>query len=212
MLIPGLSWPSQIQRVHPSMCHLNPPTSQLLHSFQHAPLCTLLTVPIFSRSHRNPFDSAPASRPRPPFWTDYPHNALVDIRIALPPKDKAQNPPTHPINHQQHDDNDTRQLQHGHFITLFRHAGQSARGPANIRAHIAEHFIRVVERLLRPRVVVDVQCDMLESRGLLGERGEEGIVLSACSRLAPFLGTNGAQGHLDTKEMVQETWGEGGKC
>lgn len=88
---------------------------------------------------------------------------------ALPPKDQPQDPSTDPVNQQHRDDENPGQFQHGHLVALSRHARQSARGSANARAHVAKHLVGIVQGLLGTGIVVDIQRDVFEGRGLLGQ-------------------------------------------
>lgn len=94
-----------------------------------------------------------------------------------PTKDQTQDPTTDPVNEQDRDDDDPGQLENGQLVTLSRHAREPTRRPSNAGGHVAKHLVRVVQGLLGACIVVDVERDVFEGRGLLGERGKEGIVL-----------------------------------
>lgn len=46
----------------------------------------------------------------------------------------------------------------------------------------------VVQRVLTPRIVVDVEGDVFQGRGLLGEGVEEGVVLPAGVAISQYAG------------------------
>lgn len=126
-----------------------------------APLMPLLPPSPFPTLHTNPKWHGPSSTPSP-----------------SPPKQQPPNPAQHKPRHHPAHNQDRRQLEHRHAITLPRHASQPARTAADVVGHAAEDLGGRVDRLLRARIVVDVQCDVLELGGFGGEGGEEGGVLS----------------------------------
>lgn len=65
---------------------------------------------------------------------------------------------------------------------MLGHASQAAGTALDARAHVAEDFVRVVERVLAPCIVVDVERDVFQGRGLLREGRKERIVLSVGER------------------------------
>jgi hypothetical protein len=106
----------------------------------------------------------------------------LSVRNQLGTKQQAPNPAADIVDQQESDDDDSRQLQYGDLVALLGHAGQAAGTALNARAHVAEDLVRVVEGVLAARIVVDVQGDVFQRRGLLREGREERIVLSECER------------------------------
>ena len=83
------------------------------------------------------------------------------------------------VQHQKHNDQHPSQFHDAQFVTLAGHAGHSPHGAAHRGAHVAEDFVGVVQGALRAGIVVDVEGDVFQLRGFRGQRGQEGVVLSA---------------------------------
>lgn len=94
--------------------------------------------------------------------------ASLEPQVCLSSQYQAENPPADPINKQHSDNDDPGQFQDCSLIALPCHACHSRRRSTNTGAHVAEHFVGVVECFLGAGIVVDVEGDVFESRGLLG--------------------------------------------
>ena len=81
---------------------------------------------------------------------------------CLSSKDQPENPPTHNPDSQHNHNNNRSQLEHSNLISLLRHPRQAAHTALQIRAHSRECLIRIIERCLVARIIVDVQRYVLE--------------------------------------------------
>lgn len=131
-----------------------------------------LTAPLHPRERRKSTGTSTLE------WIDFRYPSFLCVRNHLGTKQQAPNPATDIVDQQECDDDDSRQFQHSDLVALLGHAGQAAGAALDARAHVAEDFVGVVEGVLAACIVVDVQCDVFQGRGLLREGGEERIVLS----------------------------------
>ena len=143
--------PSQHNRPGQPTCSI---TTRVLPSSCHPPIVSTPCWPTVNMPERS--SSSPKTLKQPFLSKPY----SISSSTHLFPKDQPQDPSANPVYQEHRDNKNPRQLQYCHLIALFCHSRHTSCGPADTRAHIAEHLIGVVQCLLRPRIVVDIERDV----------------------------------------------------